>query len=184
MGSLNPDEVKSFVARHDVPIRTFVETGTHRGTTLRAIYESKLFETLHSIELSDALYHSAVEAFQGSGITLHHGDSAWVLGRLALELEDPVLFWLDAHWYDDRDAAKGLCPLFSELEGIAWRPQSDIVIIDDVQCFGEKWADCPEGDWTYIREDSILDRLGRNRIAQHYVEGYKLVVHRNAIQSG
>jgi hypothetical protein len=190
MGHLEPGEAGEIVARHGHVVRVFVETGTHVGVTFFPVVDSGLFETLHSVELSLALYRRASEKLSGKGgVLLHHGDSAVVIRRLAREIEEPAFFWLDAHWFEMASnadtyaeaASSAPAPLLAELEAISSRPYADIVAVDDVHCFGKKMAEGPGGDWTAIHEDSILDALGRKegRVALHYHGSYgKFVVHR------
>jgi hypothetical protein len=183
VGSLTPSEVKSLLQRHGSPVTTFVETGTHLGGTLYPIYHSKLFRRVHSIELSPVFYVQAVRRcsrlpdFQ-TGIVLHHGDSIHVLRTLAGEIDEPAFFWLDAHWCPERHiATESPCPLLSELELLASRPHADIIVIDDVHCFGRKWGDGPGADWTHIREETILQWFPRERITYLSLGDNKMAIH-------
>lgn len=181
MGHLTVDQAVEYVARHTTPVRAFVETGTHLGTTLYPIFASGLFERVYSIELSKELFEMASEKLRGSSVVLLHADSAVAVPALARTILEPTFFWLDAHWFDTGAPVSGAspCPLFAELEAISKRPFADIVAIDDAQCFGRKWSDGPGGDWTGITEHTILDALGRSRVAGSYLTpDCKLVVHR------
>jgi len=180
VGHLSVNEAKEYLARHPAAVHSFVETGTHLGTTLYPIIDSGLFEHVHSIELSKELFKQVLEKLRGSRVVLMNADSAVAMSILSRILLEPTFFWLDAHWYEAGEPVSNAspCPLFAELETIARRPFADIVVIDDVQCFGKKWSDGPGGDWTGIHEESILDRLGRTRVSEKYVSNEKLVVHR------
>ncbi len=77
-------------------------------------------------------------------MTFHHGDSAEVLPRLCQLIDEPAVFFLDAHWFErggHRDiihvADGNRLPLLAELTAIADRPPGDIVIVDDVHAFGD-----------------------------------------------
>ena len=68
------------------------------------------------------------------------------------------------------------------LEAISNRNAPDVVVVDDVWCFGRKWNDGPGGDWTAITEDSILD-VFQDRVVESYVLDQKFVIHLRAEKS-
>ena len=184
MGGLGADEVRAILGRHPAPVGTFVETGTHLGTTLLTVRACGIFARLHSIELSDELFAlSEARQYPGPGVLLlHHGDSAKILPEIAATIRAAAFFWLDAHWYDAPGVAAEMpCPIFAELAAIAARSEPDVVVVDDVPCFGRRWSAADEGDWTHVTEEAILAALGagRGRVASHYVMDGKLVVHRS-----
>jgi hypothetical protein len=117
-------------------IRTFVETGTYRGDTVRAL--SKLTDRCISIELDPALYAAAREKFQvGSGIELLLGNSGDLIPNLLKDLTQPALFWLDAH-YSGAGTARGAedTPILQELGAILRHPvEGHVVVIDDARDF-------------------------------------------------
>ncbi len=184
MGHLSWWAARDILSRHEVPVPTFVETGTAVGISLFPICAAHIFKRCHSIELSEYYYRRALANMQaaewakGEAIpSLHHGDSAIVVAELARTIDEPVFWWLDAHWYDaDRTATESPCPLMTELAVIAARPHADIVVIDDAQCFGRKWSDGPGGDWSDITEAAIRAALGEGRIREHYFTESKYVV--------
>lgn len=178
MGQLTVEDARAILARHRVPVRTFVETGTHRGTTLFPIVHARIFEHVHSIDLSPFHHGRAREALSDrEEVALHLGDSRLVVPALAKSIAEPAFFWLDAHWYDDGpETLGGDCPLFEELEAIRARDYPDVVVIDDMQCFGRKWGEDPRSDWTRITETSILNALG-DRWSSSYAFDFKFVVY-------
>jgi len=142
-------------------LRIFVETGTADATTACGMLNR--FEVVHSIELSEPLYKNALRNFGGTRINFHHGDSAEVLPRLIREElppDEPVVFYLDAHWCDAYDgrAAQGQFPLWTELNAIRdLREPEDIVIIDDVHAFGAERDDAPW--WAEVTPKRIVAEL-------------------------
>lgn len=59
----------------------------------------KEFDRIYSIELDPVLAARAARLFKGrQGIEMMVGDSATVLPLVLERLDDPVLFWLDAHY--------------------------------------------------------------------------------------
>jgi hypothetical protein len=115
------------------PPKVFVETGTYRGDGVL-----NAFREIHSIELSEEFAH---------------GDSAPVLEKLSETLNEPTLFFLDAHNHSD---------LLRELEVLGKRTQADVVVV-----VGKKARDAYNLQAifeTYNRSgtyhyDSVTDRL-------------------------
>lgn len=179
MSSLSGEEARQIFTKHHVPALTFVETGTHVGTTLDAVYRERIFHQLYSIELSRLLYDHVTDHFLGwRYLERILGDSVKVLPELCQKIKTPTFFWLDAHWYEGGGpvANESPCPLMVELRAIAQRDQADIVVVDDVWCFGRKWNNGPGGDWTDITCESILD-VFVGRVAKSYVLDQKFVIH-------
>jgi hypothetical protein len=108
-----------------------VETGTFQGEMVSAMRNR--FEQIYSIELHPELHQRAAERFRRfSHINLVKGDSAQILPRIAAEIQESCLFWLDAH-YSGGITARGEVdtPVSVELETVLKRRQSDVVLIDD-----------------------------------------------------
>lgn len=134
-----------------------VETGTFRGD--RAVLFADHFAAVHTIELSPTLFQKADLRLEPYGNVMRHcGDSRALVPQLAGLLPQPVLWYLDAHWFTlnrkrsragaARDAeaqiARTPLPLWDELEAIAARHYADIIVVDDVRDFGtaeptEEW---------------------------------------------
>lgn len=113
----------------------FVETGTFRGDTAR--WAAEIFDSVHTIELSEQLY----EAFHHDldlipNVHTHFGDSADVLPQLMSDLEGKrALHWLDGHWSCGETAGEDKeCPLLEELESLIHRSQ-DLILVDDARLF-------------------------------------------------
>lgn len=135
-------------------IETFIETGTFRAETILKM--CNLFSNCHTIELSPDLYDKAREKYASTAITFHNGDSVKTLGRLIPEINEPAIFFLDAHWCG-RESAQGNIdvPLIEEIQLIADRPYNDLVIIDDFRLFSTN----DKEDWGNINVKSILKVL-------------------------
>jgi hypothetical protein len=126
-----------------------VETGTFQCATTAAM-RSLLHET-YTIELSLHYFRHACKRFADhDDVYCLYGDSGEIVPHLARSIEQPVFWYLDAHYPFDWSEAKRLhlpdhrpCPLFHELHAIRQRPYRDIVAVDDVSGFGtrEYWKD-------------------------------------------
>ncbi len=157
-------------------LKSFVETGTYKGDMTAAARQ--VFDRVYSIELHLPFYEKAIARFAGdSAITIIHGHSRDVLPQLLLSMNEPTLFWLDAHGGQSAQLADGSeepAPVLSELEAILSHSRHDqhVVLVDDVHTFlrNVKWGvgvwEKIEGrrkqwlaehpDWVWQTEDNIL----------------------------
>jgi predicted O-methyltransferase YrrM len=117
-------------------LRVLVETGTYMGETAWAL--RRAFDRIETIELEPTLARLARVRFGSvQNIVVHEGDSASVLPRILDGLDEPALFWLDAHPSTDRTARDAPIPLRAELAAIAAHPVAGhVVLIDDLQYAG------------------------------------------------
>ena len=114
-----------------------VETGTYYGEMVEAMKET--FKRIYSIELSKELYEKAKEKFKGEKhIELIWGDSGAEVEKITDKLDQPTLFWLDAH-YSAGVTARGKkdTPIYEELNHILNAKNSrHVIVIDDARNFG------------------------------------------------
>lgn len=106
-------------------IDAVVETGTFYGAST-AIF-SLLFDEVHTIEVLPSTFAIALENLKGyPNVHCHLGHSApTLLTVLELLKKKRVLFYLDAHWYDD-------FPLLQEITSISRTHRDNcIIVIDD-----------------------------------------------------
>jgi hypothetical protein len=134
-----------------------VETGVWKAKTTQIL--ATLFREVHSIELSEPLYTAAVETCKDlDNVHLYNGDSATVVPELTFD--EPVFYFLDAHFMPrnrTKESIPGCFPLWKELNHILTRPHSDIILVDDIHCFGNPRGDAPE--WEDVTRESLLDRV-------------------------
>lgn len=116
--------------------RVFVETGTYLGNMVARLRNK--FEKMYTIELSRELYIKARNRFSSyRNIHVIYGDSELELPKVLKELEEPALFWLDAH-YSRGFTARGNedTPIQSELRAIKdHHVKSHVIIVDDAKDF-------------------------------------------------
>jgi len=147
-------------------VRTVVETGTYMAASTIQIAE--IVDKTVSIEINKQYYEQAKSIFlQGdyqlvfsgldmvvvtkgnSKVTLYWGNSPEVIKRIIKELEEPILFYLDAHWLK-------YWPLKDEIKAIKPRPNS-LIIIHDVRVPGKDFGyDVWEGrvnEYELIKDD-------------------------------
>jgi hypothetical protein len=114
------------IIRH-FEIKTFFETGTFRGDTVKWVAERFPDVECVSVEDNPTFYHHALKKTAGlANVKLLHMDSRQAL-KFNLGVYYPMLFWLDAHWDED-------WPLLSELKLITEGEFTKIpcvIIVDD-----------------------------------------------------
>lgn len=154
--------------------RVFVETGTYRGDGVAQNRPD--FQRVHSIELKKEFVDAARARFaQDKGVTVHHGDSAEVLAVLAPAIDEPALFYLDAHFSGGetafgQEADKG-CPVLRELAALSARKQpGDVIVVDDMRLMGKAAYGGTPGDavypltffdFTHATKEAMLEALAR-----------------------
>jgi hypothetical protein len=120
--------------------RIFIETGTYEGDTVFSL--QNYFDKLYSIELDKDLFGEAKKRFANDEkIKILHGDSSKILPILLTEINEKIVFWLDAH-YSHRNTALGkkFTPIEEELEAIAnHRIKDHIILMDDAKDFNGKF---------------------------------------------
>jgi hypothetical protein len=157
-----PDAVKQLTVRAYATrygIRAFVETGTYGDMILAT---KDIFGKVYSIELSTELYEEARKKFSRyKHISILQGDSAKVLRQVLNEIDEPCLFWFDAH-YSEGDTARGEkeTPILEEMRWVFDHPIEDhIILIDDARLFTGR------NDYPTLEElrNLVLDRY------RHYI---------------
>jgi hypothetical protein len=118
-------------------IHTFIETGTYLGQMVDAVKGE--FDKIYSIELDDILYRRARRRFSKyPHITIVKGDSGDILPDILQIINQPALFWLDAHFsWGMTTKGEKYTPILNEIETIMNSPSSKahIILIDDAFCF-------------------------------------------------
>jgi len=135
-----PHPIKVDILRRYVEeygLRTMVETGTYIGD-MTALMRPHL-DRIVTIELGPELWADVVDRFRADpAIDPRLGDSGELMAELVPTLDDPVLFWLDAH-YSAGNTARGTVdtPILVELETILASPvPGHVILIDDARDFG------------------------------------------------
>jgi FkbM family methyltransferase len=120
-------------------LSTLIETGTYEGDMVEAM--RGCFRAIHSIEIFEPLYWMAVEKFiESEHIQLYLGDSENLLPTILEKVDEPVLFWLDAH-YSGKGTGRGNIdsPIMRELQCVFAHPvKNHVILIDDARLFGEE----------------------------------------------
>jgi len=145
--------VRSYLREYHID--DFVETGTFLGDTLA--YVAKSGAKCTSIELSNELFDAACVRFRGkNNVKLLHGDSGRLIPELLVNIDNPVLFWLDGHFSGGVTASATIhTPISSELDEILNHSvKQHVVLIDDARLF--------DGTNGYPHIDELLSVIRRD----------------------
>ena len=109
----------------------FVETGGYHGFTVDNLKDK--FRFLITIEIGDVLYREIYDRGIPNVLPLH-GDSAVLLPKVVKLLNEPALFWLDAHFSGMDTAGDGVqIPIDAELRSIlSGQERRHVVCVDDI----------------------------------------------------
>jgi len=116
-------------------LNIFVETGTFKGDMINALKD--FFLQLYSIEVSNSLYKEAKKRFlEINKINIVEGDSAIKLKELITIINEPALFWLDAHCSEGiTSQGEKYTPILEEIKIILNSNFNHIIVIDDLRLF-------------------------------------------------
>ncbi len=131
-----PPAVKVRALRHYATmfdLSIFVETGTFLGQTVAGVAD--LFDRCFTIELSRKLWERASSALaSANNVSCLWGDSAVLLPEVLLQIDEPALFWLDAHASGGDTSHSARDPIFDELAAIYSHPvKRHVILIDDAR---------------------------------------------------
>jgi hypothetical protein len=159
--------VKEYITKFTPAV--FIETGTYKGKMVYAIMP--YVREIYSIELDQTHCDRAQKRFAGyPHIHIIQGQSGEVLPRIIADINEPCLFWLDAHWSGGSTAKGDLeTPIMQEMQCILKhnRIADHVILIDDARCFGTE-PDYPaldalervvldvRPDWTFEVKDDII----------------------------
>jgi len=162
--SLTPNTWQAIMNEHP-HLENFVETGTRYGDTALMMASGYFAsDRVHTIELSEELFREAQPKFKGTSIHRYRGDSAVILP--ALTFVGATLYYLDAHWWANEEAASSESdpqgfPLWAELGHIIHIPPStrgtDVIVVDDVHCFGRKTEMGMLTRWEGVTDVTLLE---------------------------
>ena len=120
--------------------RIFIETGTYMGQgVIQALNAG--FKEVISIELDEKRFKRAEKIFEKKkNVRIVHGNSGEELPKILKDINEPVTFFLDAHYCGEPISAgvaiaDKWCPMNEELEAILNSPiKTHTILIDDIRC--------------------------------------------------
>jgi len=146
---------------HKGSIKTFIETGSYIGDGIQAAVDAG-FNSIYSIEFyANRLGRCRARFKSVAYVKVLQGNSGEVLAELLKNINDPILFWLDAHYdanipeSDNPEILTEAQPVLQELEAIKNHPiKTHTILIDDRRIFtGDKPT------WHNLHEETIVAKL-------------------------
>lgn len=129
--------VKSYAVKNNIHV--LIETGTYLGTMVSST--KNIFRKIYTIELDKKLHDRAKNKFKKyHSIEVIHGDSGKMLAKVLRKIDQPCIFWLDAH-YSKGITTKGFkeTPILEELDCILRHQiKKHVILIDDAEEFKGK----------------------------------------------
>lgn len=126
----------------EFPNPYFVETGTYNGDAIQLAIDAG-FERIISMDVDPKSRAYCIKRFKLAewdnklpGLRVVTADSAIDLRALIKNCEQPITFWLDAHWlmWENTDPGPNPFPLIDELRQIMSHPiKTHTIIIDDMR---------------------------------------------------
>lgn len=168
-GSITIDEIKENVP-NIADYKVFVETGTYKGETIRAMAE--YFDELYTFEIHPDMYQYSLSQNTSPKINYLFGDSVSLLPKTisVYNLQDKkCLFFLDAHisGHDSGYNPAHQVPLIEEIQIIANQIKSPCVLcLDDARFFT---ANDKPWDWSHISIDKIKSIIGAERVEKLFI---------------
>lgn len=145
-----------------------VETGSFRGDSAEEL--ARCVDQVSTIELDPILSRRVSQRFAGNGhVRVCSGSSTTVLPAILAEVNQPVLFWLDAHTIAGSSSGGGVsapCPVMGELAAIAAfaHAGASSILIDDARLFFGPSLSHGAESWPGFSEIfRVLDDLGASR---------------------
>lgn len=154
--------------------KTFVETGTHIGSTIISLYP--YFDKLYTVEIAEQLFNTSRDEFKRRNMTnveIVMGDSVKAIPEFIRKINTDAIFWLDGHWSGgatgkgDKDV-----PLLEEIKSINDFAYKAAIIIDDARLFGTSINE----DWSEITEQNIVSVLHDSRVEDYYYCNDRFVI--------
>jgi hypothetical protein len=170
-----PDStLKESVLRQFAHNNIFIETGTAKGEGVQVALNCG-FKQIITIEANARVFERACYRFRDeSRVICVLGDSGDYLPKLLAGIEEPVTFWIDAHWSTgDPELPNGAsnCPVLEDITAIGGHTiKNHTILVDDIRYFRQgipQWGDVRLGEIM----QSIIDINPDYRIS--FIDGFE-----------
>lgn len=159
-------ETRAREMTHAFGLKAAIETGTYLGDTAATL--ATLVPVVTTIERDRELALRAQQRFASvPQVEVVHGAACEQLPRLIKARTDPVLFWLDAHWFPKQSIDDlPQCSLVSELDALSgWAGiGNSVIMIDDMHLFDGAIV----GDVRYRTDEWPSLQMVRDRCSELY----------------
>jgi hypothetical protein len=162
----------------------FVETGAMLGNGIQQALDAG-YSKIISIEYSEYHANFCKNRFLNNlNVTVIHGDSSKILYDIIKDIEEPITFWLDAHYSGCGDysnyvpTACGIneSSLIEELDQIKkHKLNTHTIMIDDIRCWVKSTKTSPEVlnliNFDKIDLENKIKNINSNYVLE-YVDGW------------
>lgn len=155
------DVIRQYAKEYNLDV--FVETGTYRGEMIEHVRND--FRKIYSIELGAEHVKHARKRFHYYGhVNIFQGDSAVMLDAVSRMIDEPALYFLDAHYSGGdtyRTNPDSRTPVWEEMEQIIERHErgefnhESVILIDDAKDFDESNQHPPLKDFLRMALDGL-----------------------------
>tara|TARA_Y100000590_G_scaffold401769_1_gene486904 strand:+ start:2770 stop:3459 length:690 start_codon:yes stop_codon:yes gene_type:complete len=193
MGHINTEYVETLL--NEKRPKVFVETGTFKGGIPQRMLMDGTFDKwdkVYTIELNNEMCKIASKRYSlfekgqpfntdtdekdesfnkrkeffGGKLVLIQGDSGEKLEEILSEVDEPIVFWLDAHAGSKEGYERGEvdCPLLQELELIKnHKIKNHFIAVDDANMLGQLQVKDGETvcDYTSITMDKVKEKMSQ-----------------------
>lgn len=117
--------------RREFRINYFFETGTAKGdaTELAAI----MFDKVFTCDIDpEAIHVTSLRLADYDNVQIKYMPSPDFIRLVKRQLDQPIMWWLDAHWCGGPIKPQKECPLLEELEAIGSLNGHSVLLVDDI----------------------------------------------------
>ena len=143
--------------------KVFVETGTYKGETVKAVLVSGIFDQIFTVDSNEKRAIKAKHRFRHiPNVHCAWGDSAEVMGQFLADIDRPALFWLES------PAPSGVATsILAEVKAILQWPHAadSVILIRDAHYYDGSLPGWPTAadfkalmpeDWIFEIEDDVI----------------------------
>ena len=117
----------------------FIEAGRVSPNSVHETFKD-VYKTYHTIEIVERFYNKTKQRFDnpniGHNIVFHLGHSPVMIEKILNQIDEPVTFWLDAHYQGGQQPGDTKAPIKDELNVIKNHYiKNHMIMIDDVRLF-------------------------------------------------
>lgn len=161
--------------------KIFIETGSMLGNGIQQALDAG-YEKIISIEYSEYHANFCTNRFAWSPkVKIVNGDSSKILYDVIKNIDEPITFWLDAHYSGCGDYSNFVATacgtnessLMEELEQIKQhRLNTHTILIDDIRCWVKNTKTLPEVPNLIQFDKTDLENMLKNINPNYSIEYY------------
>ena len=117
--------------RREFRLNYFLETGTAKGDA--AELAAIMFDKVFTCDIDpEAIRAASLRLADYSNVQIKYMPSPDFIAHVKRQLDQPILYWLDAHWSGGHIKPAKECPLLEELAEIGGLNGHSVLLVDDI----------------------------------------------------